>query len=400
MKSRRRFGTGAQRKLALGTLLCIVAAAGWQANDADASTNTYTPTPGVTFNNPYGSTGSQYAIENKVVNSIAAAPAGSDVTIVTYNFTYPRAADAMIAADARGVHVRVLVAAMAWWDPQTKRLRSALGTDKADQSFITHCSRACMSDQEGSSMHAKFYLFSKAGNASHVAMFGSSNLSINSAELAWNNQYTTVGEPQLYAMLYKYFLYMTKDITNENYYRAKSFGKVKLYLYPKNGNPTILDVLNRTTCKAANRYGTGHGRTLIRIDMFQWTSGRIDIARKLRRLWLAGCSVRIIYNKWRVSKSVRNILMAHDRKRGDIPIWNATRPRTGPNYYTHNKIVSINGGWFGDTSTKVVYGGSENFAASATTQNNELLFRIMNNHVYDQYAADFVKIRKHSKRLN
>jgi len=208
MKSRRRFGTGAQRKLALGTLLCIVAAAGWQANDADASTNTYTPTPGVTFNNPYGSTGSQYAIENKVVNSIAAAPAGSDVTIVTYNFTYPRAADAMIAADARGVHVRVLVAAMAWWDPQTKRLRSALGTDKADQSFITHCSRACMSDQEGSSMHAKFYLFSKAGNASHVAMFGSSNLSINSAELAWNNQYTTVGEPQLYALLYKYFLDM------------------------------------------------------------------------------------------------------------------------------------------------------------------------------------------------
>ncbi|QGN34013.1 phospholipase D-like domain-containing protein [Microlunatus sp. Gsoil 973] len=330
MKSRRILSTHAKRKAALATLSCVLAAALWPASGADAATDTYTPAAGVTFNNPYGSTGSQYAIENKVVNSIHSAPSGSDVTIVTYNFTYPRAADALIAADARGVHVRVLVATVTWWDPQTTRLRSALGTDKTDQSFITHCRRSCMSDRTGSSMHAKFFLFSKTGRASHVAMFGSSNLSINSAILAWNNQYTTVGQPRVYAMLYQYFLDMTKDRTNERYYRVRDFGNVKLYLYPKNyNNPTILDVLNGTTCKAARGYGSGHGRTLIRLDMFQWTAGRIDIAKKLRKLWLNGCSVRIIYNKWRVNESVREILMAHDRRRGDIPIWNATRPRTG-----------------------------------------------------------------------
>jgi len=361
----------------------------------------YSPQPGVMFNDPTGIPAEQYSMRTHINRSIAATPAGGTIRIATYTLNFGDSVNALIAARNRGVKVQVLVDDHVT-TPQTAQLTTALGKNTSAGSFVKRCSRGCMGGSVGM-MHAKLYLFSSAGSSKLVTMVGSANLAYSSQAYSWNNLQTVVGDKTMYDSSTKYFTDMVKDQANLNYYRTTTSGSQKAYFFPKSSskNSVMLDALNQVTCKGASAGYGYQGRTVIRVAMYHWTSSRLDVATKLRALHDQGCVVQVIVNSPIVSSDVMKALLKKSSKYGVMPVYNALydRDRDGvAEQYLHHKVLTINGKWNGNSRTKVVFNGSQNFTDNSTLKNNEILYRVSGAATYNAYAANLTNIRDNHAR--
>ena len=61
----------------------------------------------------------------------------------------------------------------------------------------------------------------------------------------------------------------------------------------------------------------------------------------------------------------------------------------------HQKLLTINGNFNGDSSAKVLWTGSQNFTDEGNGVNNELLVRINDGPTLDQYVSNLNYIRDH-----
>ena len=371
---------------------------------ADAAV--YTPRNKLVFNNPKGSKAQELRIITEINRSIDAAPRGSTIRMAQYLFDINSVADKLIRAHRRGVNVHVLIDDGAN-NKQTRKVKRALGTNKRARSFVATCRRGCMSDI-ASVMHAKFYLFSKAGYAKHVSIISSANPYTGNTFKSWNNSHTIVNNFTIYASLSYYFQDMLKDKTNRNYFRTTTSGPYKLYLYPgtpKRGQQIVmpLDVFSHIGCRTAGK-GSGYkGRTVIRVGMWGWTYGRLDAAKMLWSLHNRGCKVDVILNKGRTNRRVIEALTRTSKRYGKMPVYDAWVDKNNNDfgeYYMHHKTVIVSGNWFGRKSAHVTYTGSANFSAPATLTNNDIVLRVLGRGTYNAYSREFSFIRKrYTKRV-
>ena len=122
-------------------------------------------------------------------------------------------------------------------------------------------------------MHAKFFMFSTAGDAKLVSMISSANPYTGNTFNSWNNLHTIVGDRVIYRSLKKYFNDMLADKNQPNYFRATLSGRNKLYFFPRQAKPgsnkiPLLNELRHVSCTgAAKGYGQ-RGRTVVR-----WRTG-------------------------------------------------------------------------------------------------------------------------------
>lgn len=370
------------------------------APGAEATTVTYSPRNGTVFNNPKGTKAQQLAIITQIDRALDAAPPGSTVRMAQYLFDIDSVADKMIAAYRRGVHMQVLVD-RGEKRVQILRVRKVLGTNKSKLSFVATCRHSCMADTS-SVMHAKFYLFSRSGNANLVSMISSANPYTGNTFKSWNDIHTVVGDKNIYDSLVKYFVDMLKDQNTPDYYRTTTSGNEKLYLYPRAvhagiNTVAILDVLNHVRCTGVARGFGYRGRTVIRVAMWGWSGARLDVAKRLWTLHNQGCSVTVIYNSGRTSRSVTAALLRRSRygMMGVYDSWVDKNHNGVAEIYMHLKMVTINGVWFGHPNTKVTYTGSQNFTGVAIRANNDLLLRIIDPATHDAYARNFDFILRH-----
>ena len=64
----------------------------------------------------------------------------------------------------------------------------------------------------------------------------------------------------------------------------------------------------------------------------------------------------------------------------------------------HQKLLTINGNFNGDSSSKVLWTGSQNFTDEGNRVNNELLMKIRDNSTLDRYVRNLNYIRdRHTK---
>ena len=388
-------------------VLCAMTLLGGVISAAPVSAEAapYRPGNGVVFNNPRASKAKQLTIITQINRSIDGSPRGSTIHMAQYLFDINSVADKLIAAHRRGVNVRVLIDD-GEQNKQAKRVKKVLGTNKRARSFVATCKRGCMSDI-ASVMHAKFYLFSRVGTANRVSMVSSANPYSGNTYTSWNNNHTIVGDVAIYNSLVKYFNDMILDRTNRNYYRETTSGKYKLYLFPRGPRKGVqivvpIDVLNHVACSGVARGYGSKGRTVVRIAMWGWTYGRLDLAKKVWDLHNRGCKVEVILNKGRTNPRVIAALLKKS-KRGRLPVhdaWKDKNKNGKPEVYMHHKLLAINGRWFGHPNTKVVYTGSANFSAPATLTNNDIVLRIKDNATYNAYSRNLDYIRKkHTKKI-
>lgn len=360
----------------------------------------YTPPKGVRFNNPLGK--SRSAIRNHVIRTIDSVPGREQIRFASWNIKSRDIQNALVRAHYRGVSVRVLIdrgnANKSKPNPGFEYVKRELRKAQSNRrgfmkSYARKCSSSCR--YPGGIMHTKFFLFSKAGRARNVVMYGSYNATDLAAHSQWNDIFTMRGKNKIYSEFNGIFKQMVKDRRYSNPYRTYEHGAFTSYFYPykgqgANGDP-LLSELNNVRCKGATG-GTGTGgRTKIRIAQTSMHSARgLAIARKLRSMYQNGCDIKIVYAVFgnNVLKTLRRT------SRGPVPLRHITQDFDYDGVYDkylHMKAMSVSGVYKGRTDTNVVWNGTANYTGVALAS-DEIVMRIFGESVADSYGnwVDFL----------
>lgn len=371
----------------------VNAAASAEAHTAAAVTTT------ATFNDPAGDTAAQSRIRDHIIDLIDGAAAGSTITVAMYTFTEDPVADALVAAKARGVNVKVILdhTTVTMTGGEYTTLTDGLGTDRAQPSWVFACpaGRGCLgtrklpSDADGAINHNKFFLFSSTGGASDVVVQTSANMTNTQRTDLFNNA-VTIPDAGLYDIYQAYFAdllkYGTSSTGLSNYYKTPSSGGYKAYFFPRqeasgteyNNNAatdTVKLILDNVSCS---------GGTQIRMAANLFT--RDEVASKLVSLKNAGCAVYLAYdgNPGSMSSAVETILSGKLTKRVQCY---ETRT-SGVNVGLHSKYLLISGTYDGTANKKLVWTGSHNYSYPSLRANDETLLKIDNSALYDQFKAN------------
>ncbi|MDT9700033.1 phospholipase D-like domain-containing protein [Streptomyces sp. P17] len=368
--------TGFVRTLKLRHLLAsalLVGAFLLSATPAPAAQEAAPLTSGAVFNNPKGSAAQQNAVKDHIITAIGRTQSGRMIRSALYALTDQDYTDALIAADRRGVAVRVVLDAKFKSSEAAQNLVSALGTDKANGSWVHVCTSggACIATGRSSMInHNKFFLFSRVGNvgeAEDVVIQTSANQTSLNTTRYWNNAYTVVGNTPLYTAYREYFDDLAAMTKNENYFVSGKVGTEKYYFFPQQTGDVMVDILGNLSC--------AQGAT-VRVAAF--ALHRDAVAQKLRSLADQGCSVRVVYND---SNDVgelsghRNIALR--------------RLSTADGYLVHSKYVLIEGNYAGHAGTKWTFTGSHNLDESSLRDNDEAMLRLEGTGPHDAYRQNF-----------
>jgi hypothetical protein len=356
----------------------------------------FTVQRGSYFSFPNTTQQDEYAIHDKVLNSVKSTWGGprnryggavkrnGTIRMATWSFKDWGMAHALVAAYHRGVSVQVMAARSANVDSAPWHwLQQQLGTRLARKyhpdtlngwSFARDCAGACRGHY--GTAHAKYYLFNNVGkyHRKHITVQTSMNLTRFAHSGQWN-QARVQWDLATYEQFSKVFNEARLDVRQKTPYRAYSAGQVLNIFYPLPGGSAtsdpVMTLLNKVTCKGATA-GDTNGHTVIRINQYAIYGTRGQwIAQKIRSLWDHGCDIKIIYGV--SSRRVLSILRAKTG-RGAIPMrQSGTKDKKGVILtYNHSKWIAISGRWGGSTKAFVVMSGSSNWADYAFSSDEQV----------------------------
>ena len=348
----------------------------------------YTPDDGSSFNDPWGGWSAKERLLDKITQTIESAHKHSTIRIAAYSNDRKDATDALIAAHRRGVHVQVLLNDN-WTSYQTKRLRRVLGTDVSKRSFLRICVSSCRGKR--GNLHSKFYLFSHAGQARDIVMFGSVNLTGYAARTQWNDLYSTANRPVLHDFFVDVFKQMKADRAVKQPFISKTIGDFTVNVYPRydttESDDPIMQRLNSVRCKDYADGAGVDGRTILRINMFGWNGERgAYLARKVADLSRRGCDIRVLESD--AGGRVVQILASNGVL---IKTPDADRNGNGEvDMFTHDKYMLL-GGRIRTQSGWHVWTGSQNWSDRALN-GDEITVHIHRRGVFWDYRQNFQHI--------
>jgi phosphatidylserine/phosphatidylglycerophosphate/cardiolipin synthase-like enzyme len=368
------------------------------SNSPASAIDSYTPPSGVRLNNPLGDRAHRQVILRHLLRTINSTPRGSLIRIATWNLRSKAAVDALLAAHRRGVSVRVVIdrgnANPDNPNPGFDRLQRGLQYNQAHRrSWMTSWAFACASAcrAPGGIAHTKFYLFSHAGTAHDVVMYGSANLTDLAAGFQWNDLFTLRDRPALYTWMLKIFQEMALDAPQSQPYRVQQFPGLRMQILPWKGSGTegdpILNELNKVRCTGATGRAGSHGHTLVRIAMTAMLGDRgVSIANRLHVMWNRGCEVKVVY------AVMGNEVLAAMRSRagrGPVPMHQIVQDFDQDGVYDrylHTKVLAVSGVYNGNSHAWVTFNGSSNWTA-VSLDSDETLGRVEGSGPYLKYAA-------------
>jgi phosphatidylserine/phosphatidylglycerophosphate/cardiolipin synthase-like enzyme len=388
----------------------------------------YTPEGGARFNDPSGGKRAQDRSMSHIRRTIDSTPHTAIIRIASYSHDRRDITDALIRACRRGVAVQVVLNDN-WTSSATRRLRRLVGTridphwddtcnprkrpedeTSTEQpyphpSFVRVCDGGCRVNH--ASQHIKFYLFSRAGRASNVVMFGSTNTTGFAAKVHWNDLFTLRNQGAMFADYSTVFRELAEDERVADPFRVFRHGRYVTEFGPKPAARTdrsedpIVQRLAKIRCRAQD--GTGiRGRTALRVKMYAWVGDRGRyLARKVANLRRDGCNVRAILSQ--SSSGVRQLL-----RRGGVTMRSADlnldgNRDTGFNdtpweQFTHEKWMSVNGTWDG-RGRRIVWTGSENWS-DRSLNNDEMTVLVPGVGPYRAYSRHFEYVwKRHTRRM-
>ena len=310
-----------------------------------------------------------------------AAPKGSKIMITIFSWTDQPSADALIAADTRGVTVQLIM-----WDGRTSGVMAsfakALNDGETVGSYFKVCKGACLGptsdDRAPGIHHSKILTFSQVNLpggevAKNITSIGTGNFSNSNADTSFNVWRIVSNNTTIYKAAGAYIAKMKSDKDRRiTKVKAVTSGTTKMYLYPqKSHRPDLqLDLLKATSCRGTKK--------TIRIAQYVWTATRKPIADRLAVLKRAGCDVKVIvnYDSTLLDAGVLTVLL-----RAGIPVYNAHKPRL---IHTHAKDLYISAR-VGGKQQNLVVSGSLNLTRGSLNANDEAGYKINNATVFNQY---------------
>ncbi|MFJ9811462.1 phospholipase D-like domain-containing protein [Streptomyces sp. NPDC101158] len=381
-------------------LIALAAAVGLLAVPSPAGAADAPVTTTATFNDPSGDAAAQDRIRAHVIDLIGRAPAGSTITAGLYTFTEDTVTDALGAAKARGVNVRVIVdhTSVTMAGGEYDRLAARLGTDRSQGSWVLACpagrgcigSRQLPGDTDGAINHNKFWLFSSTGGASDVVVQTSANMTGVQRTDLFNNAVTIV-DSGLYGIYQDYFAdllaYGTSATGLSHYYKTPASGPYKAYFFPRKeaaGTTYDNDASTDTVKLILDNVGCTGG-TQIRMAANLFT--RDEVASKLVALKNAGCSVTLAHDGYpgSMGSGVESIISGKLTQRVQCYEDRGTGVAKAG---LHSKYLLVEGTYDGVAGRKLVWTGSHNYTYPALRANDETLLKIDNAALYDQFKAN------------
>ena len=312
-----------------------------------------------------------------------AAPKGSKIMITIFSWADQPSADALRAADARGVTVQLIM-----WNGRTSSVMpefaKELNDGKTPGSYFKVCKEACLgSTARGSAKgihHSKVLTFSQVNLpggqvAKNITSIGTGNFSISNAERSFNVWRIVPNNATMYKEASAYIAKMRSDKDQRtSKVKAVALGETTMYLYPqKSYTPDLqLDLLKATSCKGSKK--------TIRVAQYMWTLGRKPIADRLAVLKKAGCDVKVILNNDTdlLNASVLKVLL-----KAKIPVYNAHRVGK---VHTHAKDFYISALVSGKQQNLVI-SGSLNMTRGSLNANDEAGYKINSAAAFAEYNA-------------
>lgn len=342
--------------------------------------------PGVKFNDPYGRDGhSSVTIRRSIVRTINSTTKGDHIMIASWNIRSRVYVDALVAANRRGVGIRIVMdrgnANPTAPNPDYRRLARAFAPTKArlpqNRSSIKRCVSSCRGRR--GIAHSKFFLFDHVGSRNWVVMYGSNNATDIAANSQWNDLYTIVNNQDIYNQFGRIFVQMKADHNLYGKAYVQQVTPIRTFnFYPYQGPVATaagdpdLNRLNQIQCSGATG-GTGtNGHTKVRIaqDALLGDRGKA-IANRLVTMERRGCDIRLVYSL--LGGNIRTIL-----KNGHVPTlqYSYDRNRDGMyDIYLHMKDMAISGVFRGKTDARVVINGTANWTPVAL-QSDEVVAEI------------------------
>jgi hypothetical protein len=364
------------------------------------------------FQDPGSGPTPDFSLENHAIALINDVPSGGQITFTFRDFNRDSIADALIAAQQRGVAVDGVIDGEERTRPVVQRLQAALGRDHfvlcGNPTFEFH---SCIANTlnpfvprppvtTGKSLqHNKFMTFSRADGRDFVVLQPSENWLFPQQYGYYNDMVEISGDRALYQAYVQYLLDLKAQVRSDNHYVVASGDDGRNTMFPSprlqpslDEGDTIADRLREIDCSEG---GSAAGRGLIRIGNMQFDASRRAILRELLKLNEAGCQIEHI-----VTNADGEVIAA--LVSAGIPVYpfyqRAAATVTGRRIIVHDKF------WLVDAKSKltgrrmkIAYVGTSNWRTDEQ-YSDDMLLRIVDDGVFDAYA-DYWELIK-SRRIS
>ena len=359
------------------------------------------------FNNPGFGGKTDRTIENRWIEVIGQAGAGSKIHVSMYIINQRSVTEALVLAAARGVDVQLVL------DGRNAKYVAGDAIDVLINGFDGHsgimdkctekpCIKFCRGPLSfvgikggmiGNSCngvvinHNKFMLFSKlTGGDENVVMQSTSNLESEHA-YRYNDTVEVRNDKKLYDGYINYYAALKRDNTfvfKKNPDFTGDSG-ITVRTSPRLfGKDPVVDLLKRISCNLPNSIIRGAYS-----DM-----GRLGAAKELARLKKEGCTVQLyaLYNKALKQPGKKVVKALGD----SIIVWE-DGSQVGKNSI-HTKMTLIDAAIDGQqVKTKILLTGSQNLDVWSLKTNDECQMEIRNDDIFDQYLNFFNTIMTNAK---
>jgi hypothetical protein len=224
-----------------------------------------------------------------------------------------------------------------------------------------------------------------------VFTVGSSNMTGKAATVQWNDLLVVHGRPRLWNQGMVIFTEMTRDRNPprpmERNYIDGPFHTM-WWPQPRHSYSTdrVMKALRFVRCGTRPTGGTGYaGHTAVALNMHAMEGERgLYIARYLAGMKRQGCRVRVLYGL--MAPRIHRLL-----KNNRVPSRRTIFDRSGDDhadYYTHMKMLTVNGAYGRARNHRIVFTGSENFSQKAIGS-DEVWMRVPSARWWRQYQNHF-----------
>ena len=366
------------------------------------------------FQDPGSGPTPDFSLENRAIALINDVPEGGQITFTFRDFNRNTIADALIAAQRRGVAVDGVVDGQEHTGAVVQRLQAALGSDRfvicGSPSFeFSSCIANTLNPfvprppvTTGKSLqHNKFMTFSRADGRDLVVLQPSENWLSPQQYNYYNDMVEISGDHDLYRAYVQYVFDLKGQVRSDNRYVVTSGDDGRNTMFPSprlqpslDEDDTIADRLREVDCSEG---GSAAGRGLIRIGNMQFDASRRAILRELLELDEAGCQIEHIVTN-ADGEVIARLVSA------GIPVYpfyqRAAATVSGRRIIVHDKF------WLVDAKSKLTgrrmktaYVGTSNWRTDEQ-YSDDMLLRIVDDDVYDAYTSywELIKSRRVSNQ--
>jgi phosphatidylserine/phosphatidylglycerophosphate/cardiolipin synthase-like enzyme len=352
------------------------------------------------FNNPPENGDRDHSIETRLVQLVNGAPAGSEIHFSVYSWTRPAVAEALKAAQARGVEVRIAIDGGADDDPANTAMPIL---KSAGLTRLVFCgagdSTGCIAHDGSphSINHDKLWMFSETEGKKDVVVIGSHNLTTSQGNL-FNNALLTYGDPDLYGFYLGHVQKMLAQKKDNGYFDDGGYHKspdsgVTSYLSPRadsNGGDSEEFATDTWAqlLKWITKYEAGCSLDVVQANI---ADSRTPVVTELARIAKLGCRVRIVYD------AMEPAALTALKGKANVTLKHFDTGVNGRKISVHSKYMLYTGHYNETAHRSIVFTGSHNVSGAALRDNDEILIKVENPAISAAYAQNFSTILARAK---